>query len=914
MVNYSAGLVLDYLCEHSSGSSSTKSNRLDTARKQDVSILQSLNARLSVRAMSVYHLVAGTVSSCVLSILQSRRPLPDMLFQAVNTLMSSARYAPPAMRPSESSFTGYLVADNGAEDIPSTSHESNVQLIIDNLILNRVSFHFAFVLFAPTQEGVNWLCLVQLPRDSSIVITPATTLQDVAQSVMIPFWIVLRVSHVEAGSICVDSWILTDRDDREALTHSVKLHVEFAMLHANQHLLMQRLLHTRKLPPLLAHPRSSFSSAPLPEATRFPWGKPVSQWPSGSFGCRIIHHVILEVHYRLDIGEALAQILSQSFLRPWKVENASDVFVIGTEAASCVYAHVSKLEQRESSSLQRATSPTLSTNNSIIIRFHGVSESACVDLQPFCSAISQRLQALCVQNLLGIIQRNPALRLSREDVDLLADPASPPTMSSLFYVPVHDKPLHILKCRLAVLVSRVFFRLHFLDRRPVTGTGSGGVTGNTPTRGSDSDDSFDFEEGVVFRFVRVGGEGGRNSDAWRGKAMSRGVGGEAMSLALCRFSCTFSADAPSTVEGRAVQITNFETAAVGDCKEFLDIDYFCPNKGGLLLECKMWIIGSMSSSVITAKVSSLVSVAALESSCACSVAALAAESVPTMSLAMRAVHIQRVNSACVHASSLLSSFKTVKFLWKLPLPSFAVVTVFSLICGFVAPQHTSSSRLLIEREGDSETVTAVDTNETLFCRFKAGDESTQDEARWSCASGDGLQRRFIALFSKGSGTGSSDCAQYCCIEVTAVSVIASFYTGDGGANSLGSSLGDVSCSIDRVLEWTFLRNTLLSTVLSQKAALPICEPIREFFTISVTSLGIDGIVSGDGGSISEARADAAFFSEGDNDAAGDLVPLPLDEMQARMVHSNSFLPLLAEVWSRSHSIVASCFGLWMAPT
>jgi hypothetical protein len=123
-------LVLDYLCEHSSGSSSTKSNRLDTARKQDVSILQSLNARLSVRAMSVYHLVAGTVSSCVLSILQTRRPLPDMLFQAVNTLMSSARYAPPAMRPSESSFTGYLVAEKGAEDIPTTSHETDVQLVI----------------------------------------------------------------------------------------------------------------------------------------------------------------------------------------------------------------------------------------------------------------------------------------------------------------------------------------------------------------------------------------------------------------------------------------------------------------------------------------------------------------------------------------------------------------------------------------------------------------------------------------------------------------------------------------------------------------------------------------------------------------------------------------------------------------
>ena len=874
-----AGLVLDYLCEHSSGSSSTKSNRLDTARKQDVSILQSLNARLSVRAMSVYHLVAGTVSSCVLSILQTRRPLPDMLFQAVNTLMSSARYAPPAMRPSESSFTGYLVAEKGAEDIPTTLHETDVQLVIDNLTLNRVSFHFAFVLFAPSQAGVNWLCLVQLPRDSTVLITPTTTLQDVAQFVIIPFWIVLRVSHVEAGSICVDSWILTDRDDREALTHSVKLHVEFALLHANQHLLMQRLLLTRKLPSLIAQPRTSFSSAPLPEATRFPWGKPVSQWPNGSCGCRIIHHVILEVHYRLDIGEALAQILSQSFLRPWKVENASDVFVIGTEAASCVYAHVSKLEQRESSSLQRASSPTLSTNNSIIIRFHGVSESACVDLQPFCSAISQRLQALCVQNLLGIIQRNPSLRLSREDVDLLADPASPPTKSAFYYMPVHDKPLYVMKSRLAALVSRVFFRLRFLDRRPATTTGSGSITGNTATpRVSDSDDSFDFEDGAVFRFVRVGGEGGRNNDGWRGKAMSRGVGGEAMSLALCRFSCMFVSDAPSIEEGRLCQLTNFSTAS-GDCFRFLDTDYFCQNKGGLLLECKMWIIGSMSSSVITTKVSSLVSIAALESSCVCSVAALAIESVPPMSLAKRAVHIQLVNSASAHASSQLSSFKTVKFLWKLPLPSFAVVTAFSLICGFVAPHYTSSSRLLLEREGSSDTISDVDTSEALFSKFKAGDEFSREEARWVCASGDGLQRRFIALFSKGSGTGSFD-SQYCTIEVTAVSVTASFYTVDGVS---GSTLGDISSNIDRVLEWSFLRNTLLSTVLNQKAALPICEPIREFFTISVTALGIDGIVAGDGGAISEARADVAFFSEADSDATGDLVPLPLDELQASTI-------------------------------
>jgi hypothetical protein len=861
-----------------------------------------LNARLSVRAISVYHLVAGTVSSCVLSILQSRRPLPDMLFQAVNTLMSSARYAPPAMRPSESSFTGHFVAVSGVDESASTYDSgADAQLVIDNLTLNRVSFHFAFVLFAPTHSGVTWLCLVQLPRDSSVVITPATTLQDVALSVIIPFWIVLRVTQCETSSICVDSWILTDRDDRESLSHSVKLHVEFALLHANQYLLMQRLLQTRKLPSLLAQTRNSFSSAPLPEATRFPWGKPVSQWPNGSCGCRIIHQVILEVHYRLDIGDALASIISQSFLRPWKIENASDVFIIGTEPESCVYAHVSRLEPRESS-LQRSTSPTLSTNNSIIIRFHGVSESSCVDLQPFCSAISQRLQALCVQNLLGIIQRNPSLRLSREDVDLLADPASTPTEVASFFTQVHGRYVPIMKHRLADLVSRVFFRLRFLDRRPA-------VSGITSTRAADSDDSFDFEDGAVFRFVRVGSESGRNSDAWRGKAMSRGVAGEAMSVALCRFSCTFFEHAPSTEAIGLCHHVSINSAVSGDGLRLFDSNYFCQGKGGLLLECKMWIIGSMPSSVssaIVSKVSSLVSTAALESSCVCSVAEVA-ESVLDMSLINRANRLRYVLAASVHASSQLSKFKTINFTWNAPLPTFAVVCAFSLISGYVAPQYTASCRMLLERDCEADDVFAVETNEALFARFKAGDDFIEEEARWTSLSGDGLQRRLIALFFKVSGIGSSFCTQYCILEVTASSATACLYAADGVTSS---ALGDLSNTIECVLHWTFLRNTLVNTILNQKAALQICEPEKEFFTISVTALGVDGILCGEGTN-SEARGESAGISSVDYDGPSEVAPLPSDEMQASL--KNTFYSEFCAEPNTLTALVSYC-GLSMDPT
>jgi len=866
-------LVLDYLCEHSSGSLSTKSSRLDSARKQDVSILQSLNARLSVRAMSVYHLVAGTVSSCVLSILQSRRPLPDKLFQAVNTLMSSARYAPPAMRPSESSFTGYLVTDSGSDESPSSFHDTSVQLVIDNLVLNRVSFHFAFVLFSPSQSGVHWLCLVQLPRESSVEITSKTTLQDISPHIIIPFWIVLRVSYADSGSVCVDSWILTDRDDKESLTHSVKLHVEFALLHANQHLLMQRLLDSRKLPSLFAHPRSTFSSIPLPEATRFVWGKPVSQWPSGSCGCRILHHVVLEVHYRLDIGEALAQILSQSFLRPWKIDNASDVFLIGNESSSCVYAHVSKLEQRETLSLQRSTSPTLSTNNSIIIRFHGVSESGCVDLQPFCSAISQRLQALCVQNLLGIIQRNPALRLSREDVDLLADPASPPTKSTLFYVPVQGKSREMMKSRLAFLISRVFFRLRFLDRRPPT---SGG---NVSLRGSDSDETFNLEDGVVFRFVRVGLEGGRNGDAWRGKAMSRGVGGDAMSLALCRFSCTYCSEIPVSDDGSICQIIYFNSLTTDESIRFLHRDFHFQRNCGLLLECKMWIIGSMSSSVITSKVSSLLVIAAVESSCLCSVASLAADSDHQIDFSELALHILRVNSSCHFISSLLSSFKTLKFQWKLPLPSFSLATAFSSLCGYLSSQYNISRKIVVEFDKDVFQSTSVDSFESFLINLRACDDIIEEEAQWARTCGRSLKRSFIALFSHGIGSHVTDSGQFCIVDASAYSVTFSSYSSDG---TFGSFFGDVAKVIDRILEWTFLRNTLLSSILSQKASLPIIEPIRENFSILVTPLGGDGISLGDSLTASEARADTAFFPDVDADGTGECVPLPLDEMQVRL--------------------------------
>jgi len=477
---------------------------------------------------------------------------------------------------------------------------------------------------------------------------------------------------------------------------------------------------------------------------------------------------------------------------------------------------------------------------------------------------------------LGIIQRNPSLRLSREDVDLLADPASPPTKAASFYTPVHGSTLFAMRNRLAALVSRVFFRLRFIDRRPATNSSSVSAPGTAALRASDTEDSFDFEDGAVFRFVRVGGEGGRNSDAWRGKAMSRGVGGDALSLALCRFSCTFCQDSPSTHEVGA-QLTFLGPDANKDALHFLDTDTFCQHNGGLLLECKMWIIGSMPSTLIISKISSLVYLAALESSCLCSVAALTAPSDPPMSLMIKANHIQRVHSASMHASSQLSSFKTIQFQWKLPLPSFALVSAFTMISGFIALQYNVSNKILVERNGDSDSVFALDTHEAQLLRFGAGDEIITEAAQIASAAGGGLRRRMIALFSKPSGSGSFDAAQYCTLEVTAVSLIASFYAIDGIVNH---GFGDIATHIDRVLEWTFLRNTLLSTVLCQKAALPICEPIKEFFTISITPLGVDGI---ERGAPSDARSDLILSSGSiDNDDSSDLFPLPLDEMQVSL--------------------------------
>ena len=194
------------------------------------------------------------------------------------------------------------------------------------------------------------------------------------------------------------------------------------------------------------------------------------------------------------------------------------------------------------------------------------------------------------------MSHSAASAASREDVDLLADPASPPTKAASFYTPVHGSTLFAMRNQLAALVSRVFFRLRFIDRRPATNSSSVSAPGTAALRASDTEDSFDFEDGAVFRFVRVGGEGGRNSDTWRGKAMSRGVGGDALSLVLFRFSCTFCQDSPSTHEGGA-QLTFLGPDANKDVLHFLDTGTFCQHNG-LLLECKMWIIGSMPSTFI----------------------------------------------------------------------------------------------------------------------------------------------------------------------------------------------------------------------------------------------------------------------------------------------------------------------------
>jgi hypothetical protein len=232
--------------------------------------------------------------------------------------------------------------------------------------------------------------------------------------------------------------------------------------------------------------------------------------------------------------------------------------------------------------------------------------------------------------------------------------------------------------------------------------------------------------------------------------------------------------------------------------------------------------------------------------------------------------MKRVHAASVHASAQLSLFKTMKVFFKLPIQKFAAVSAFSLISGIIALQYDLSSRILLECDGDSESVVPVDTDEALFSAAHAANEFNEEDARRPIDSSLQLRWRLLALFAKAD---PADVAQYCTLEVTAVSLIFTLYAVEGVSANV---IGDISSAIDHILNWTFLRHALFMTAVNCNAPVSTIEPETDFFTMSMTALGADGVSCGEVASHNEARSDATIPTGSDEVTAA---ALQLDEVQ-----------------------------------
>jgi len=63
-----------------------------------------------------------------------------------------------------------------------------------------------------------------------------------------------------------------------------------------------------------------------------------------------------------------------------------------------------------------------------------------------------------------------------------------------------------------------------------------------------------------------------------------------------------------------------------------------------------------------------------------------------------------------------------------------------MISGVIALQYNVSNKILVERNGDSDSVFALDTHEAQLLRFGAGDEIITEAAQIASAAGGGLRR------------------------------------------------------------------------------------------------------------------------------------------------------------------------------
>lgn len=238
---------------------------------------------------------------------------------------------------------------------------------------------------------------------------------------IIPHWMILTV-HDDKVKIKFNS--LADKEEKLKEYKRVRAGLKAINDRVNQLCLLHQLNETRMCSILLVPAteqdnRLSMSDMlPIPQS---PGGVRLA-YPSGHFACPVVHEFRLPIFHRLDPREAEGALVAAA-LHHFSISNRSNMYVIREQNGNIFYILLSlgsdEPHPATGNQQQKAGAAATSSKNFVHFRVHGVNSPTKEITHDLPILLESKLADKALQSLAKLLLRNPLLKLTPADVELV---------------------------------------------------------------------------------------------------------------------------------------------------------------------------------------------------------------------------------------------------------------------------------------------------------------------------------------------------------------------------------------------------------------------------------------------------------------------------------------------------------------
>eukprot|EP01119_Soliformovum_irregulare_P020798 TRINITY_DN6793_c0_g1_i6.p1 TRINITY_DN6793_c0_g1~~TRINITY_DN6793_c0_g1_i6.p1 ORF type:complete len:2686 (-),score=759.04 TRINITY_DN6793_c0_g1_i6:41-6997(-) len=368
--------------------------------------------------------IRGLLSEQILRALRLQRPITK------TTLSTVMRHMKDLTSNSLSVFTVYLPfldVRDARKHFPAELEKSNY------LSLRRLDDFY----FVAEDSSTKVTPLSLEPSDADPVVARGESVRDPSllyNPINLPFWLIITYHQGEGTSlgemvkVYFYSTIFSGKMDKSRIFANVRAGIRKVCERVNQLLLLNHMHETKLCSPLLVAGEDPKEDLLLGSESKRSYRH--SSFAQEQFACRVVYSIVLPIHSRVPVSRATGALIG-SALHPLAVTNRTHLFVLREKDGKVFYMKlISTAEKKGKKDNQEG-----SKDETITLDVYGVDYPGPDITQQLYQLLESKLAFITLSVISTLLERNPMLKLTQEDVEFIRGPSLQPSKALLFQLP-----------------------------------------------------------------------------------------------------------------------------------------------------------------------------------------------------------------------------------------------------------------------------------------------------------------------------------------------------------------------------------------------------------------------------------------------------------------------------------------------